>query len=201
MHWSEYFIKMAELVAQKSKDPRTKVGNIIVGPDHEIRTTGFNGFPRGVREYSLVECTKCNATGSRRGPSMEVLGDEGFCNACSGYGKIVSYDLIDQDRWASPAKYEYVCHAEANAVYNAARMGTALEGCTAYFNYEPYPCAPCAMALIQSGVREWVGPAREFPSSPERTFVCGGEEYLKSVAHQMAAEAGVNILRLPYEGD
>jgi dCMP deaminase len=31
-----------------SKDPNTQVGAVIVGPDKEIRTTGFNGLPRGI---------------------------------------------------------------------------------------------------------------------------------------------------------
>jgi len=48
MNWNEYFIKMADLVAEKSKDRSTKIGAVIVGPDHEVRSTGYNGFPRGV---------------------------------------------------------------------------------------------------------------------------------------------------------
>ena len=48
--WHEYFIKLADVIAEKSKDQSTKVGAVIVGPDHEIRSTGYNGFPRGVRE-------------------------------------------------------------------------------------------------------------------------------------------------------
>lgn len=46
--WDEYYLGMAELVAQKSKDRSTKVGAVIVGPDNEVRSTGFNGFPRGI---------------------------------------------------------------------------------------------------------------------------------------------------------
>lgn len=46
--WDEYFFKMAELVASKSKDRSTKVGAVIVGPDNEVRSTGYNGMPRGV---------------------------------------------------------------------------------------------------------------------------------------------------------
>lgn len=48
MNWHEYFINLAETVAIKSKDDSTQVGCIIVGPDHEVRGTGYNGFPRGV---------------------------------------------------------------------------------------------------------------------------------------------------------
>jgi dCMP deaminase len=48
MNWSQYFYKLAHLVAQKSKDRSTKVGAVIVGPDHEIVSTGYNGFCRGI---------------------------------------------------------------------------------------------------------------------------------------------------------
>lgn len=48
MDWDDYFIRLAFLISEKSKDRSAKIGAVIVGPDNEIRTTGFNGFPRGV---------------------------------------------------------------------------------------------------------------------------------------------------------
>ena len=48
MEWDDYFFSIADKVKEKSKDRSTKVGCVIVGPQHEIRTTGFNGFCRGV---------------------------------------------------------------------------------------------------------------------------------------------------------
>ena len=48
--WDQYFITMAYLVSMKSKDPSTRVGAVIVGRDNEIRSTGYNGFSRGVSD-------------------------------------------------------------------------------------------------------------------------------------------------------
>lgn len=48
--WDRWFLGLAEYVATASKDPSTKVGCVVVGPDREIRSTGFNGFPRGVAD-------------------------------------------------------------------------------------------------------------------------------------------------------
>lgn len=48
--WDRHFIETALLQARMSKDPSTKVGAVIVGPDREIRATGFNGFPRGIAD-------------------------------------------------------------------------------------------------------------------------------------------------------
>lgn len=50
MIWDEYFLGIAEAVALKSKDESSKIGAVIVGPDHEIRSTGYNGFPRGFND-------------------------------------------------------------------------------------------------------------------------------------------------------
>lgn len=47
MTWDEYFSAMTRLVASKSKDRSTKVGCVIVGPQREVRATGYNGFVRG----------------------------------------------------------------------------------------------------------------------------------------------------------
>ena len=48
MNWAKYFFSMVDVASQKSKDRATKVGAVIVGPDNEIRSVGYNGFPRGV---------------------------------------------------------------------------------------------------------------------------------------------------------
>lgn len=46
--WDAHFLELALVNARMSKDPSTRVGAVIVGPDREIRSTGFNGFPRGI---------------------------------------------------------------------------------------------------------------------------------------------------------
>ena len=88
MDWDEYFIKIAETVRLKSKDPSSQIGAVIIGLENQIISTGYNGFPRKVGEQ--------------------------------------------EERWQRPLKYEYVCHAEVNSIYNAARHGIALRGTTLY---------------------------------------------------------------------
>lgn len=45
--WDEWFMKMMYLVATKSKDPRTKIGAVLV-KDKRIISTGYNGICIGV---------------------------------------------------------------------------------------------------------------------------------------------------------
>lgn len=48
MKWDEWFFALATTAARKSKDPSTHVGCVVVGPDREVRSIGYNGFARGV---------------------------------------------------------------------------------------------------------------------------------------------------------
>lgn len=49
MNWTDYYMGFAQHAARKSKDS-TQVGAILVGPDGDVRLTGFNGPPRGVAD-------------------------------------------------------------------------------------------------------------------------------------------------------
>lgn len=141
--WDEYFMEMARHVGSRSKDRSTKVGAVIVGPDREIRSTGYNDFPRGVN------------------------------------------DNVDARR-ERPTKYPYTEHAERNAIYNAARVGIPLAGCTLYVD-AGFPCSECARAIIQSGIREVVvGKMEHIP----------GWEDNSRIALEMLAEVGI-FVRLP----
>ncbi|MBT5391143.1 MAG: dCMP deaminase family protein [Euryarchaeota archaeon] len=50
--WDIRFLELAKHISGWSKDPSTKVGCVVVGEDREIRSTGFNGFPRGISDDS-----------------------------------------------------------------------------------------------------------------------------------------------------
>lgn len=141
--WDDYFLNIADAVKEKSKDPSIKVGAVIVGPEHQIVSTGFNGFPRGVNE-------------------------------------------LIPGRWERPRKYEYVEHAERNAIYNAARHGVVLRGCVMYMvGFGSHACADCARAIIQSGIVRLVGRSSPIPQRWENNF---------GTAEIMLNEAGVEVL-------
>jgi len=52
--WDDFFMGVAELAAQRSKDPSTQVGACIV-KDKKIVGVGYNGFPNGIPDDSLVD--------------------------------------------------------------------------------------------------------------------------------------------------
>ncbi len=49
-NWDKRFLKLAKHISEWSKDPSTKVRCVVVGPDRELRSTGFNGLPRGIED-------------------------------------------------------------------------------------------------------------------------------------------------------
>ncbi|MAF91030.1 MAG: dCMP deaminase family protein [Bdellovibrionota bacterium] len=48
--WDTRFLRLAFEVASWSKDHSTKVGAVIIGPDKDPRSFGYNGLPRGVND-------------------------------------------------------------------------------------------------------------------------------------------------------
>ena len=46
--WDQRFLDLADHIALWSKDPRTKVGAVIVDAKKRVVSVGYNGFPRGV---------------------------------------------------------------------------------------------------------------------------------------------------------
>lgn len=53
LKWDEYFMGIALLSAQRSKDPNTQVGACIVDDNNKIVGIGYNGFPRGCSDDDL----------------------------------------------------------------------------------------------------------------------------------------------------
>lgn len=94
-------------------------------------------------------------------------------------------------RWERPIKYQFVEHAERNAIYNAARSGVSLDGAKAYLNWEPVPCADCTRGLIQSGICEIIGPSIPFPSA---NFDLGQD----SVPVKMLREAAIERIEIKW---
>lgn len=51
--WDEYFMGIALLSAERSKDPSTQVGACIVSENNKILSTGYNGMPIGCNDDEM----------------------------------------------------------------------------------------------------------------------------------------------------
>lgn len=52
--WDEYFMQIAETVAQKSKDPSSKMGCVIVDARKRVVSLGYNGMIQGADEAQMT---------------------------------------------------------------------------------------------------------------------------------------------------
>ena len=53
INWEQYFMGIADLSAERSKDPNTRVGACIVSSDNKILSIGYNGFPIGCSDDEI----------------------------------------------------------------------------------------------------------------------------------------------------
>ena len=140
--WDEYFMGVALLAAQRSKDPNTQVGACIVDEENRILSTGYNGFPHG--------CSDDEFPWNRD----ETLGE---------------------------TKYQFVVHAELNAILNA--NGKKLAGSKVYVAL--FPCNECAKAIIQSGISEVIYLSDKYHNTPSTT-----------ASRKMLTAAGVKLTQI-----
>ena len=96
---------------------------------------------------------------------------------------------LPDGRHQRPNKYLWIEHAERNAIYAAAKSGIACDRGIMYLPW--FPCAECARAIIQSGIRGLVA----FP--PKLDDLKWGESFNASLT--MLEEAGVTVTFLDPE--
>ena len=90
------------------------------------------------------------------------------------------------DRLVRPDKYTWIEHAERNAIYDAAKNGIPLRGCTMYVDM--MPCADCARGIIQSGIKEVVVSSARMQGYSNSVY---REQHI--VAEALLREAGVTL--------
>ena len=52
--WDEYFMKIADAVSEKSKDPSSKMGCVIVDQNKRVVSLGYNGLLQGADESKMT---------------------------------------------------------------------------------------------------------------------------------------------------
>ena len=96
-------------------------------------------------------------------------------------------DDENKSRWERPLKYSYVQHSESNAVCNAARTGTPIDG--AVIAITKFPCSTCTKMLIQAGIK------KIFTVQPDYTSEQWGED--AKISEMILKEVGVEVHTFP----
>ena len=95
--WDEYFMGVALLTAQRSKDNTSQVGACIVSRENKILSMGYNGMPTGCFDDELnAILNHASGTGSLKGARIYTTLFP--CNECakaliqSGISQVIYYE-------------------------------------------------------------------------------------------------------------
>lgn len=152
--WENFYLGMAEFISQKSRDPTTKVGAVLVDEKNRVVSVGFNGFPRGTsddpelytnREEKLrrVLHAELNAIIFAERPGDTLYVTHHPCAQCMaaaiqfGVKKIKYIDRNLSSRWDDSVKSAKEMATESGVIvtsYTKTSGGTYEESCLAQSN-------------------------------------------------------------------
>lgn len=137
-NFDEWFMKQVYLIAEKSKDPSTKIGALLV-KDNRIISTGYNGFPINVKDlpdryndreikYKFIVHGEDNAVLSAARFGISTIGSTLYtqtipCNDCTksviqgGVTNIVlhsNWPIMNHSKWKESVEFSLKMLNEAN---------------------------------------------------------------------------------------
>lgn len=120
--WDEWFCDIAATIATRAACTRRHVGAVIVGGDHHIISTGYNGTPSGMKHCGEGGCPR---------------------------GELSYRDVAANSDYSTPGSRGFcpAMHAEVNA---CVRAGSSAHGATIYITDSP--CPNCLKHLAGAGI-------------------------------------------------
>ncbi len=139
--WDDYFMGLAFAVSQRSPDPSTKHGCILVDRENKIIGCGYNGYAKGVPH------NKMPTTRPDKYDWTLHSEENAICNAV-----INLKNLKVKKRW-----YSFIWKW-------LRKKPPIIGGGKAYIT--GYPCIHCALLLWQNNITEWICADRRGYSNP-----------------------------------
>lgn len=87
LSWDEYFMAVAFLSAQRSKDPNSQVGACVVNPERKIVGIGYNGMPNGCSDDELPWARQAESNLETKYPYGERTSNSNTLHAHKGRTK------------------------------------------------------------------------------------------------------------------
>lgn len=158
--WAEYFLGIAEAIAQRGDCTRRQVGAVIVDPvTHDIIQPGYNGAPAG-----FPGCRSNDACPRGRHYRIENPVRE-WAGACAcGYHSWPCPDAVEPGSSYDTGSGKCgAVHAEANAII---RAGVRARGTIMYLTCEP--CDGCRNLIAGAGISLCVWPGGQWDREEEK---------------------------------
>lgn len=118
-----------------------------------------------------------------------ILGSENEIRSVGYNGFTRGLDDTLETRHERPEKYFWAEHGERNAIYNAARIGIPLSGCTMLIAAPVSMCMDCARAVVQSGIKKVI-----LEQEPDVSTPVWGEHAIR--IQQLFKESNVELVFL-----
>lgn len=118
LKWDKRFLNLCEHISEWSRDPKTRVGAVIVNDDKQIIGHGYNGFPRGVIDsisryhnrdlkIQLIVHAEANAilNANSSVKGCTIYTNKFTCNECakliiqSGIKRVISWQYEPESHW------------------------------------------------------------------------------------------------------
>lgn len=141
-------------------------------------------YERPPLDFTLMDIANTMAmrsTCDRRHNGAVVATDRGVVLSTGYNGSLSGMPHCDHELNPEIEGCTLAVHAEANAIYFAARNGVKIENATIYCTTEP--CVKCAEAIVQSGIQR----------------VVYDQEYRIHDGIELLASAGIAVERLAVE--
>lgn len=149
IHPDESLMAMAYAASQRSSCMKRKVGAVIVDPEGNVISSGFNEVPRKEQpcQSKYKRCYRAKIRDDFVAQLVEKIPEAG--------GRSPEVMALFQKQ-LKILDYCRALHAEENAIVNLARNGRSipLEKCTLYTT--TYPCRMCANKIVQAGINDIV---------------------------------------------
>jgi len=132
--WDLRFLGLAQQISTFSKDPSTVVGSVITDRNHRLISSGYNGFPKGIKDiderysdrnlkYLLIIHAEMNSIiFAERNLEDCIIYTTPFppCSNCagaiinSGIKRVVSFDNdLENPRWKNGFELSAMMYKEA----------------------------------------------------------------------------------------
>ena len=135
------------------------------------------------KTYLSIVNTLCDLTDdTKKGVAAIIVKDDNIIS--HGVNELPKGCLKLKERCEAPLKYNWILHAERNAILKAAKEGIKIDGCSMYVTY--FPCSDCARAIIQSGISKVYSP------KPDLTHHKWGNSWREAIL--MFTECNIEII-------
>ena len=137
---------------------------------------------------NIAEATSNLSKDPNRKVGAIILEDKTYIQLSAGYNGFPRGFKETKTRWKKENKYDYVIHAELNAIIHASRTNSNISN--SIMIVTRFPCNNCALAIVQAGIK------KVCTIEPEWNTLSDKWKHSFHMSKEILRECGVEIVYL-----